>query len=328
MKKQSTIYVAGGETLIGATILRALRQQGYTNVVGGRDAEPNLTDGTAVDAFLKRVRPEYVFLAAGKSGGIAANQKYPADLMTDNLLAECHVVHNAFRHGVKKLLFLASSCCYPRQCPQPMKEEALLTGPLESTNEAYAVAKIAGIKLCQAYSRQYGVEFIPAIPANVFGPGDDFSPEDSHVVAALIRRMHEAKGRGAASVEIWGTGCARREFVFAEDVADASIFVMGCYSGSDPVNLGCGSVVSIAELAGLIKEVIGFQGKISYDTSKPDGMPVKILDSSKLTAWGWRPRVPLRTALEKTYEWFLQSGGGEDTNGQQPERQAVRWQEK
>jgi GDP-L-fucose synthase len=310
VKKESTIYVAGGETLIGAAILRGLRQQGYTNVVGGGDEEPNLTDGTAVEVFLKRVRPEYVFLAAGRSGGIAANQKYPADLMTDNLLAECHVVHNAFRHGVKKLLLLASSCCYPRESPQPIKEEALLTGPLESTNEAYAVAKIAGIKLCQAYSRQYGVKFIPAIPANVFGPGDDFSPEDSHVVAALIRRMHEAKVRGAASVEIWGTGFARREFVFAEDVADASIFVMGCYSGSDPVNLGCGSVLSITELAGLIKEVIGFQGKISYDTSKPDGMPVKILDSSKLMAWGWRSRVPLRTALEKTYEWFLQSGGG------------------
>ncbi len=315
VKKQSTIYVAGGETLIGAAILRALRQQGYANVVGGRDAEPNLADGAAVDGFLKRVRPEYVFLAAGKSGGIVANQKYPADLLTDNLLAECHVVHHAFRHGVKKLLFLASSCCYPRQCPQPMKEEALLTGPLESTNEAYAVAKIAGIKLCQAYSRQYGVEFIPTIPANVFGPGDDFSPDDSHVVAALIRRMHEAKVRGGASVEIWGTGSARREFVYAEDVADASIFVMGRHSGTDPVNLGCGSVVSIAELAGMIKEIIGFQGKISYDTSKPDGMPVKILDSSKLTAWGWRPRVPLKTALEKTYEWFLQSGGGQGANG-------------
>jgi GDP-L-fucose synthase len=315
VKKKSSIYVAGGKTLIGAAILCALRQKGYTNVVGGGDEEPNLTDGTAVKVFLKQFRPEYVFLAAGRSGGIAANQKYPADLMIDNLLAECHVVHNAFRHGVKKLLFLASSCCYPRQCPQPMKEEALLTGPLESTNEAYAVAKIAGIKLCQAYCRQYGVEFIPAIPANVFGPGDDFSPDDSHVVAALIRRMHEAKVRGATSVEIWGTGYARREFVFAEDVADASIFVMSYYSGSDPVNLGCGSVVSIAELAGLIKEIVGFQGKISYDTSKPDGMPVKILDSSKLTAWGWRPRVPLRTALEKTYEWFLLSKGGDDHHG-------------
>ena len=324
MKKQSTIYVAGGETLIGAAILRGLRQQGYTNVVGGRDEEPDLTDGAAVDAFLKRVRPEYVFLAAGKSGGIAANQKYPADLMMDNLLTECHVVHNAFRHGVKKLLFLASSCCYPGQCPQPMREETLLTGPLESTNEAYAVAKIAGIKLCQAYSREYGVEFIPVIPANSFGPGDDFSPEDSHVIAGLIRRMHEAKARGAASVEIWGTGRARREFVFADDAADASIFVMAHYSGSDPVNLGGGSVVSIAELAGLIKEVTGFQGKISYDTSKPDGMPVKTLDSSKLRAWGWQPRVPLRTALEKTYEWFLRSGGGKDTKGQQPERQTVR----
>ena len=323
MKKESTIYVAGGETLIGAAILRGLRQQGYTNVVGGGDEEPNLTDGTAVDLFLKRLRPEYVFFAAGRSGGIAANQKYPADLITDNLLAECHVVHNAFRHGVKKLLLLASSCCYPRECPQPMKEEALLTGPLESTNEAYAVAKIAGIKLCQAYSRQYGVEFIPAIPANVFGPGDNFSPENSHAVAALIRRMHEAKVCGAASVEIWGTGCARREFVFAQDVSDASIFVMSCYSGSDPINLGCGSVLSITELAGIIKEVTGFQGKICYDTSKPDGMPVKILDSSKLTALGWRPRIPLRTALEKTYEWFLQSGGAEETKEQQKERQAV-----
>ena len=317
MKEQSSIYVAGGETLIGAAILRVLRHQGYTNVVGGRDKEPDLTDDTSVDAFLKHVRPEYVFLAAGRSGGIAANQKYPADLMTDNLLAECHVVQNAFRHGVRKLLFLASSCCYPGQCPQPMREDTLLTGPLEPTNEAYAVAKIAGIKLCQAYSRQYGVEFIPVIPANIFGPGDDFSPEDSHVIAGLMRRMHEAKVRGAASVEIWGTGRARREFVFADDAADASIFVMAHYSGSDPVNLGCGSVVSIAELAGLIKEVTGFRGKISYDTSKPDGMPVKILDSSKLRTWGWQPRVPLRTGLEKTYEWFLRSGWSDDAKRQQ-----------
>jgi GDP-L-fucose synthase len=290
-------------------MLRELKRQGYTNMVSRPEEEPDLTDGTQVDAFFARTAPEYVFLVGGKSGGIRANQKYPAELMLDNLLMECHVIHNAYHHGVKKLLYLASSCSYPKHCPQPMRVESLLTGPVEPTNEPYALAKIAGIKLCQAYSQQYGANFISAIPANAFGPGDDFSLEDSHVIAALIRKMHEAKEQGREVVEIWGTGSARREFIFTDDLADACIFVMNAYEGTQPINLGWGWDISIAELALVVKEVTGFQGKIHFDTSKPDGMPVKLLDPSKLNALGWHPRVPFRSALLETYKWFLQSRG-------------------
>lgn len=307
MEKQARIYVAGGQTFIGAAILRELERQGYVNIVGGLGAEPELTDAAQVDAFFARTAPEYVFLAAGRSGGIRANQKYPAELMLDNLLVECHVIHSAYRYKVKKLLYLASSCSYPKHCPQPMQVESLLTGPLEPTNEAYAVAKIAGIKLCQAYRQQYGANFISGIPANAFGPGDDFSLEDSHVIAALIRKMHEAKEQGQEMIEIWGTGSPRREFIFADDLADACIFVMNKYGGAQPINLGCGSDMSMAELALAVKEVTGFQGQIHFDTSKPDGMPIKLLDSSELNALGWRPRVPFHSALQQTYEWFLRS---------------------
>lgn len=309
MEKHAKVYVAGTQTLIGAAILRELERQGYVNIVGKSGEEPELTDAAQVDAFFAQTSPEYVFLAAGKSGGIKANQKYPAQLMLDNLLVECHVIHSAYHYGVKKLLYLASSCCYPKHCTQPMKEDALLTGLLEPTNEAYAVAKIAGIKLCQAYSQQYGVNFVCGIPANAFGPGDDFSPEGSHVIAALIRRMHEAKILNTETVEIWGTGSPRREFIFADDLADACIFVMREYDGTQPINLGCGSDISISDLAKAVKEVTAFQGQICFDASKPDGMPVKLLDSSKLKALGWRPRVPFYSALEATYEWFLQSCG-------------------
>lgn len=307
LEKQARIYVAGGQTLIGAAMLRELERQGYANIVGRPGEEPELTDVAQVDAFFAQTAPDYVFLTAGKSGGIRANQKYPAELMLDNLLVECHIVHNAYRHGVKKLLYLASSCSYPKHCPQPMRVESLLTGSLEPTNEAYAVAKIAGIKLCQAYRQQYGANFISGIPANAFGPGDDFSLEDSHVVAALIRKMHEAKEQGREGVEIWGTGAPRREFIFADDLADACIFVMSQYDGTQPINLGCGSDMSIAELAWAVKEVTGFQGQIHFDTSQPDGMPVKLLDSSELNVLGWRPRVPFHSALQATYEWFLRS---------------------
>lgn len=309
LEKHSKIYVAGGQTLIGAATLRELERQGYVNIVGRPGEEPELTDAAQVDAFFARTAPEYVFLVAGKSGGIGANQKYPAELMLDNLLVECHVIHSAYRHRVKKLLYLASSCSYPKYCPQPMKEDALLSGPLEPTNEAYAVAKIAGIKLCQAYHRQYGANFISGIPANIFGPGDDFNPKDSHVIAALIRKMHEAEEQGREVVEIWGTGSPRREFIFADDLADACIFVTREYDGTQPINLGCGSDMSIAELALAVKEVTGFQGQIHFDTSNPDGMPAKLLDSSKLQALGWHPRVPFHSALLATYEWFLQHRG-------------------
>jgi len=307
LKKHCKIYVAGRETLIGAAVLRELERQGYANIVGRPGEEPELTDATDVDAFFANVSPDYVFLVAGKSGGIEANQKYPAELMLDNLLVECHVIHSAFRHGVRKLLYLASSCSYPKHCPQPMRVESLLTGPLEPTNEAYAVAKIAGIKLCQAYRQQYGAVFIAGIPANVFGPGDDFSSEDSHVIAALFRRMHEAKTVGASSVEIWGSGTPRREFIFADDLADACLFIMRSYDEAEPINIGIGTDLSVGELAVLIKEVVGYSGELRYDTSRPDGMPSKILDSSKLDAMGWRPTMPFRVALLATYDWFLKT---------------------
>ena len=306
MEKQAKIYVAGGQTLIGAAILRELERQGYISIVGRPGEEPELTDAAQVDAFFARTAPGYVFLAAGKSGGIRANQKYPAELMLDNLLVECHVIHSAYRYGVKKLLYLASSCSYPKHCPQPMRVESLMTGSLEPTNEAYAVAKIAGIKLCQAYHQQYGADFISGIPADAFGPGDDFSLEDSHVIPALIRKMHEAKELGLESVDIWGTGTPRREFIFADDLANACIFIMRKYSGQKPINIGGGTdlCLSIAELAALIKEVTDYKGQLHFDSSKPDGMPLKELDSSKLRELGWKPLTPFRTALEKTYSWL------------------------
>jgi len=307
LDKQSRIYVAGAETLIGSALLRQLERQGHRNLVGQPGHAPDLADGAQVDAFFARTKPEFVFFAAGKSGGIRANQKYPADLMIDNLLAACHVIQAAHRHGVKKLLYLASSCSYPKHCPQPMRVESLLTGPLEPTNEAYAVAKLAGLKLCQAYRQQHGANFICGIPADAFGPGDDFSPEDSHVVPALIRRMHEAKLAHAASVEIWGTGSPRREFIFADDLADACLFAMRHYDGPEPLNLGGGSNLSIKELAETIQAVVGFAGELRFDTSKPDGMPLKGLDSSRLLALGWRPQTPFRDALEATYQWFLRA---------------------
>ena len=307
MEKRAKIYVAGGQTLIGAALLRQLEQRGYINILGRPGEEPDLTDAAQVDAFFARTAPEYVFLVAGRSGGIGANQKYPAELMLDNLLVECHLIHSAYRYGVKKLLYLASSCSYPKHCQQPMQVESLLTGPLEPTNEAYAVAKIAGIKLCQAYSQQYGANFISGIPAAAFGPGDDFSLEGSHVIAALIRKMHEAKTLGASSVEIWGTGTPRREFIFADDLADACIFIMREYDNPKPINIGGGSDVSIGELAELIKEVVGYKGQLRFDTSKPDGMPLKVLDSSQLSSIGWRLKTPFRSALSETYNWFLQT---------------------
>lgn len=306
MEKHAKIYVAGGETLLGAAILDELEGQGYTNLVGRSEKGPELTDATQVDDFFARTVPEYVFLAAGKSGGIGANQKYPAELIRDNLLVECHVIHSAYRYGAKKLLYLASSCCYPKHCPQPMRVESLMTGPLEPTNEAYAISKITGIQLCQAYRKQYGVKFITGIPGDTFGPGDDFSLEDSHVVAALIRKINEAKAAGAKSVEIWGTGNPRREFVFVGDLAGACIFAMNQYDDLKPINLGGdGSGISIRELAELIKEVIGYRGELSFDPTRPDGMPLKILDSTELSEMGWRLRTPIRSALSATYEWYL-----------------------
>lgn len=306
MDKNSCIYVAGSDTLIGAAIVRELQRQGYTQPIGV-EYEPDLTDAAQVEAFFAREKPEYVFLAAGKSGGISANVKYPATLMLDNLLVECHVIASTQRHGVKKLLYLASSCSYPKHTPQPMQIDSLLTGKLEPTNEAYAVAKIAGMKLCEAYRQQYGARFITGIPANAFGPGDDFSPEDSHVIAALLRKMHEAKLNDSPSVEIWGTGTPRREFIFVDDLADACVFALNHYDGAAPINLGGGTDLSIKELARQIQTLVGYTGKLCFNTSKPDGMPLKALDSTVLLNMGWRPRTSFHDALAQTYAWFLQN---------------------
>jgi GDP-L-fucose synthase len=306
MDLKSKIYVAGGETLIGSAILYELEQRGYENLIGRPGEEADLTDPVEVERFFFWASPEYVFLAAGRSGGIQANQDCPASLMRENLLAECNVVHQAYRHGVKKLLYLASTCSYPKQCPQPMREDLLLTGALEPTSEAYALAKIAGIKLCQAYRRQYGAQFVIGIPANVFGPRDDFSEENSRVIPGLIRRMHKAKQERAESVILWGSGSPRRDFIFSRDLADACLLVMNEYEDAQPINLGAGSDLSIAELASIIKEVTGFQGNLIFDTGRPDGMPRRLLDSSKLGNLGWSPSTPLRDGLHVTYEWFLQ----------------------
>lgn len=308
MERHEKIYVAGSQTLIGAAILRQLEQQGYRNLAGKTSAEePDLTDAGQVDSFFAEARPGYVFLAAGKSGGIHANQKYPAGLLLDNLLVACHIIHSAYQHGVKKLLYLASSCSYPKHCPQPMKVESLFTGLLEPTNEAYALAKLAGIQLCQTYRKQYGAHFISAIPANAFGPGDDFDLEDSHVIPAFIRKFQQAKDMKEKYVEIWGTGTPRREFIFVDDLADACIFVMQNYHDLKPINLGSGSDVSIKELAGLIKQVVGYEGELRFDTNKPDGMPVKLLDSSPLRQLGWQSQIPLSSGLAKIYEWFMKA---------------------
>lgn len=309
MDKGDRIYVAGAQTFVGAALLRQLERQKYWNVIGAKRGEPDLREASQVEAFFVETRPAYVFLVAGRSGGIGANLKFPADLLLDNLLVACHVVHSAWRCGVRKLLYLASSCSYPRHCAQPMREEALLTGPLEPTNEAYAIAKIAGVKLCQAYWQQYEVHFISGIPANAFGPGDDFGLEDSHVIAALIRKMHDAKTRGQPSVDIWGSGSPRREFIYVDDLADACIFLMRVYDSSRPINIGNGTDLSIRELAELIQEVVCYPGQLRFDTSKPDGMSRKLLDAAAIRNLGWKPRFGLREAVAATYQWYLEQYG-------------------
>jgi GDP-L-fucose synthase len=305
VNKTDCIYVAGNETLVGKALLRRLAAAGYSNVIATSSEKPDLTDGVSVNTYFEATKPAYVFLAAGKSGGIGANQKYPADLMLNNLLIQCQVMRSAQWHGARKLLYFASSCSYPRSCPQPMQVRSLMTGPLESSSEAYALAKIAGIKLCQAYQQQYGADMISAIPGDVFGPGDDFGLEDSHVIAALMRKMHQAKMDGAQTVEVWGSGSPRREFIFVDDVADAAIFLMQHYSDPAPVNLGSGSELSIKNIAELIRKVVGYKGELRFDCTRPDGMTFKALDSSELLAMGWRPKVPLQRGLEETYRWFL-----------------------
>lgn len=306
MNSQDTIFVAGADTLIGGAIVRQLRSHGFVNIAGtGADA-PDLTSAASVEAFFAQSKPAYVFVAAGKSGGISANQKYPADLMLDNLQVITHVLAAAHRHGVAKLLYLASSCIYPRQCPQPMSVASLMTGPMELTSEPYAMAKLAGIKLCQAYRRQHGAHFISGIPADVFGPGSKFNAKDSHAVPALMLKMHEAKENGLGSIEVWGTGNPRREFIFSADVANACVFVMRSYDDGEPINLGGGADLSIREAAEAIQQVVGYTGELRFDVSKPDGAPLKRLDSSRLLAMGWRPAISFEEGLQATYRSLLE----------------------
>lgn len=306
MNKQARIMVAGSGTFIGGAIQRVLKDKGLGVLVGDAKDEPPLIDRAAVEEYFSARGPEYVFLAAGPAHGIVGNLKYPAELIHDNLLIECHVIDAARRHGVKRLIYLASNCCYPRDCPQPMKEKYILTGPLEPTNEPYSVARIAGLKLVESYRKQYGSDFIAAIPANSFGPGDDFSPEDSHVVGALMRRMHQAKQKGEAAVTVWGSGKPRRQFMYVDELAQAAIFAMDNYQGGSPINLGPGGDQSIAELAQAIKEVVGFEGELVFDPAKPDGMPRKLLETSELQEMGWQPQMDFHEALARTYEWFCE----------------------
>ena len=310
MEKDARIHVAGAETPVGAALVRALARRGYGAVVGAANGV-DLTDAGAVDRALAALAPEYVFVTGGRSGGIGLNQREPASLMRDNLLVAAHVLDAAWRHGVRKLLYLASSCAYPWACPQPLREEALMTGPLEPTSAPYAVAKLAGLTLCDAYRREHGAAFVAAIPGDSFGPGDDFGPEDSHVVAALIRKMHLARRTGAPAVEVWGTGAARRDFIFVDDLADACLYVMEHYDDTRPINLGGGDDLSVAELATLVRDVVGYRGEIRFDRTRPDGAPVKVLDGSRLAALGWQRRTPMREALARTYAWFVSMGLGD-----------------
>ncbi len=312
MNRSSRIWVAGGSTLLGAALIERLGATGHDALVGLPSDEPDLTDASQVEDFFGEHRPEYVFVAAGKSGGIELNRARPAELTLDNLLVAAHVLDAAHRHGVRKLVYLASSCSYPRNAPQPLRVESLMTGALEPTNAGYATAKLAGWQLCSAYRAQYGDCFITAIPANSFGPHDDFSPESGHVVASLLRRAHKAKERNEPALTVWGTGKPRREFVYSRDLADAYLFVMRHYDGVKPINLGGGTSLSIAEVANAVADVVGYRGRLCFDTSKPDGMPLKMLDGSALAGLGWRPGTDFRTALTETYTWFLQHTVTED----------------
>jgi GDP-L-fucose synthase len=307
MESNAKIYVAGHQGLVGGAIWRRLQAAGFRNLVGRTLVELDLRNQAAVAEFFDRERPEYVFLAAARVGGIRANSTFPAEFLYDNLMIEANLIHQAYRHDVKKLLFLGSSCIYPKLCPQPMKEDYLLDGKLEPTNEPYAVAKIAGIKLCQSYNRQYGTCFISVMPTNLYGPGDNFDLLDSHVIPALIRKFHQGKITGAPEVKVWGSGAPRREFLYVDDLADACLFLMERYQEGEIINIGVGQDLQIQELARLVGEVIGYEGRIVQDPSYPDGTPQKLLDVSKLTALGWRAKMPLEEGLSKTYDWFCRS---------------------
>jgi GDP-L-fucose synthase len=313
----SRIFVAGHTGLVGSAILRRLNSDGYDHLLVRRHDELDLTEARAVKAFFQSQRPQYVLLAAAKVGGIHANDSYPGEFIQQNLVIQAHVIHEAWQANVKRLLFLGSSCIYPRDCPQPIKEEYLLTGPLEPTNRPYAVAKIAGVEMCWAYNRQYQTRFLAAMPTNLYGPGDNFDLENSHVLPALIRKFHAAKTDAKSPVTVWGSGTPRREFLHVDDVADACVFLMGLpderfdsllNSSSPPlINIGCGEDLTISELVQLVKHVVGYEGEVEWDRSKPDGTPRKLLDSSALHGLGWKMKTPLTEGVRSTYEWFLEN---------------------
>ncbi len=305
MKQDSTIYVAGHLGLVGSALWRELGRQGYRRLIGKTQAELELLDARAVERFYAEHRPEYVFVAAARVGGILANDTHPAEFLYENLQIQNHLIHGAWRAGVKKLLFLGSSCIYPRLAPQPLTEDSLLTGPLEPTNQWYAVAKIAGIKMCQAYRRQYGCDFISAMPTNLYGPNDNYDPQSAHVLPALIRKFHEARQAGAAQVVCWGSGAPLREFLHTDDLSRALVFLMRHYSDERIINVGSGAELTIRELAEIVRRIVGFPGDIVWDTTQPDGTPRKLMDSSRLFALGWRPEVDLETGIRRAYQDFL-----------------------
>jgi len=307
MEKNSKIYVAGHRGLVGSAIVRALQGRGFNNLVLKTHQELDLLDQSAVKKIFEQEKPEYVFLAAAKVGGIMANKTFPADFIYNNLSIGTNIIHNAYAHGVKKLLFLGSSCIYPKLCPQPIKEEYLLTSELEPTNKAYALAKIAGIVMCQSYDEQYGTNFISLMPTNLYGPNDNFDLENSHVLPAMIRKFHEAKVKNEPQVVMWGTGSAQREFLYVDDLAKASLFLMENYHDSAIINVGTGEDVTIKELAEKVRAVVGYEGEIVWDTTKPDGTPRKLLDVNKLHALGWKHSVSLDDGIASTYEWFKEN---------------------
>lgn len=307
MDKNGKIYVAGHRGMVGSAIVRELEKQGYTNIVTRTSKELDLRRQEEVEKFFQEEKPDYVFLAAAKVGGIMANSKHPADFMYDNMILEMNVIKAAYENKVKKLMFLGSSCIYPRMAPQPMPESCLLTSALEQTNEAYALAKISGLKYCEYLNKQYGTDYISVMPTNLYGPNDNYHPEHSHVLPALIRRFHEAKENGLEEVVIWGTGTPLREFLYVDDLAEACVYLMNHYSGDETVNLGTGKEVTIKELAETVKEIVGFEGTLTFDTTKPDGTPRKLLDVSKLESLGWKYHTELKEGIRLAYEDFLNS---------------------
>lgn len=307
MERSDRVFVAGHNGMVGSAITRALEARGFSNLVRRNRAELDLAVARAVVEFFQKEKPEIVIFAAAKVGGIKANNDLPVEFLIDNLRIQTNIISAAYENGARKLLFLGSSCIYPKHAPQPIPESALLTGPLEPTNDAYAIAKIAGVKLCQAYAREYGANFISAMPTNLYGPNDNFDLETSHVLAALLRKAHEAKVKRAPELVVWGTGTPRREFLHVNDCASACLFLLDNYDSPEIVNVGCGEDISIRKLAELVCDVVGFKGELTWDKTKPDGTPRKLLDISKLRGLGWSPTIPLREGIAKTYDWFLKN---------------------